>query len=103
MSLCQAYTVLQIPLQLSEVYNEKRPLGTSWAYHSWLAQNSETLLDWLKDVVGCTQIIPDVHYEGAILSTATEKAQALNTYFALIFTNEDTSSLKKAKSDLPHK
>ena len=29
------------------------------------------------------------------------KAQALNTYFASIFTNEDTSTLKKAKSDLP--
>ena len=35
------------------------------------------------------------------MSAAAEKAQALNTYFASIFTTEDTSTLKKAKSDLP--
>ena len=90
MSICQAYTVQQVPLQVGSMTRRDHREHLEHITSN-MHRTQRLLWKWLEDVGGCTQIIPDLHYRGVILSTAT----------ASIFTNEDTSSLKKAKSGLP--
>ena len=43
---------------------------------------------WLKNIRGSHHTIPDIHYQGNILSSASEKANALNNFFTSVFTKE---------------
>ena len=55
---------------------------------------------WLKNIRGHRPQIPEIHHEGAILSTPIQKANAFCTFFASKFVKENSASLGKIKKDL---
>ena len=48
---------------------------------------------WLKNTKGGHRSIPDIHHQGNILSSALEKANALNIFFSSVFSKEITSNI----------
>ena len=59
-----------------------------------LLKDQKPFWRWLKNTKGGHCSIPDIHHQGNILSSALEKANALNTFFSSVFTKEITSSLR---------
>ena len=55
---------------------------------------------WLKSTKGGHRNIPDIHQSGNILSSALEKATALNTFFTSVFTKEVRSNFNKLRERL---
>ena len=55
---------------------------------------------WLKNTKGGHHTIPDVHYQGNILSSALEKANALNSFFSSVFTKEVINNLNDLRQSL---
>ena len=58
-----------------------------------LHKNQKPFWSWIKNMRGGHPPIPDLHYLGAVLTSAFSKAKAFNQYFTLVYTKEDASYL----------
>ena len=58
-----------------------------------LHKNQKPFWSWIKNMRGGHPPIPDLHYLGAVLTSAFSKAKAFNQYFTSVYTKEDASYL----------
>ena len=65
-----------------------------------LEHNQRPFWRWLKNMRCHCPGIPDLHYQGNTLTSALEKAKALNVHFSSVFTLEDEAYLDDLQSEL---
>ena len=55
---------------------------------------------WLKNTRSGNSSIPSLNYLNKVLTSPTDKTEALNDYFCSVFTNENLSSLRGLRDQL---
>ena len=66
-----------------------------------LHQDHKPFWCWLKNTKGGHHTIPDLHFQGNILTTAIEKARAFNQFFSSVFTKVTSINICNLHLKLP--
>ena len=60
-----------------------------------MSTNQCPFRQWLKNISARSKVLPDLYFNGNVLSSANDKAEAFNDYFSSVFTCEDHHGLER--------
>ena len=64
-----------------------------------LSTNQRPFWRWLKNISAHFKVLPDLYFNGNVLSSAKDKVEAFNDYFSSVFTCEDHHGLERLRSE----